>query len=83
MLFTYEQPDKPTIDLKTKFKVALYFYILGVTIVLKKYFINCIITAIIWWFCTYDIYKLKNVTQYNIMKNCIDPWLLLSDNFCW
>jgi len=36
MFFIYEQRDKPTIDLKTKYKVVLYFYILGVTIVLKK-----------------------------------------------
>jgi hypothetical protein len=30
VFFSYEQPDEPIINLKTKFKVELYFYILDV-----------------------------------------------------
>jgi len=80
VFFSYEQPDEPIISLKTKFKVELYFYILDVALnSLEERFEqlhnNCNNLKFL-----YNISSLKSITKDNIVKNCMDLQLLLSEN---
>jgi len=83
VFFSYEQPDKPIINLKTKFKVELYFYILDDLDValnsLEERFEQLHNHCDNFKF-SYDISSLKSITKDNIVKNCMDLQLLLSEN---
>lgn len=65
----YEQLDEPITDLKTKFEVEFYFYILDVTISsLEERFQqihNHCDTFKFFYIC-----NLKNMTKDDVMKNC-------------
>ncbi|KAL4083964.1 hypothetical protein QTP88_029280 [Uroleucon formosanum] len=80
VFFSYEQPDEPIINLKTKFKVELYFYILDVALNSLEERFEQLHNHCDNFKFLYDISSLKSITKDNIVKNCMDLQLLLSEN---
>ncbi|CAI6358832.1 unnamed protein product [Macrosiphum euphorbiae] len=80
VFFSYEQPDEPIINLKTKFKVELYFYILDVALNSLEERFEQLHNHCDNFKFLYDISSLKSITKNNIVKNCMDLQLLLSEN---
>ncbi|KAL4122325.1 hypothetical protein QTP88_014679 [Uroleucon formosanum] len=80
VFFSYEQPDEPIINLKTKFKVELYFYILDVALNSLEERFEQLHNHCYNFKFLYDISSLKSITKDNIVKNCMDLQLLLSEN---
>ncbi|KAF0769725.1 Uncharacterized protein FWK35_00022169 [Aphis craccivora] len=80
VFFSYEQPDEPIINLKTKFKVELYFYILDVALNSLEERFDQLHNHCDNFKFLYDISSLKSITKDNIVKNCMDLQLLLSEN---
>ncbi|VVC41213.1 Ribonuclease H-like domain,HAT, C-terminal dimerisation domain,Domain of unknown function DUF4371 [Cinara cedri] len=81
VFFSYEQPDEPIINIKTKFKVDLYIYnILDVALNSLKERFEQLHNHCDNFKCLYNINSLKSIMKDNIVENCMDLQLLLSEN---
>ncbi|XP_065678510.1 uncharacterized protein LOC136093430 [Hydra vulgaris] len=78
--FDYEYNDLPIIDSQQNYKVSFFFYILDPAINSTDERFEQLKLHVEKFQISYNIYKLKSENRTNILKNCMDLHLLLTDN---